>query len=278
MTRICWWLVDILSRMLEPDERDAVRGDFAESGATSSQALLDVLGLVVRRQTALWKDWRPRLAPVALIAPMSVFLSKPSSGELWLGWVGRQFDTVWQHGVRYETGLTFTDDIVTLVCVSLLLISWTWIGGFVLGSLSRRAAWVLGLLYLLWWFSWWFPGAMLRALFSDPLHSELFWLIPQVVLILIPFLWGVHRGVCFGALGIGRVVLLAVAVAILTLIVQVEDDRRGLAFAVWSSGCAFDGRLVWTPRLLPFAVIIWQFGFMVATTHERRFRGKTASV
>ena len=34
MTRIYWWLVDLLSRTLEPDERDAVRGDFAESGET----------------------------------------------------------------------------------------------------------------------------------------------------------------------------------------------------------------------------------------------------
>jgi hypothetical protein len=27
--RICWWLVDIASRMLEPYEQDAVRGDFS---------------------------------------------------------------------------------------------------------------------------------------------------------------------------------------------------------------------------------------------------------
>jgi hypothetical protein len=49
MTRICWSLVEILSRMLEPDERDAVRGDLAESRETGGQALRDVLGLVARR-------------------------------------------------------------------------------------------------------------------------------------------------------------------------------------------------------------------------------------
>ena len=32
MNRICWWLVDRLSRRLEPGERDAVLGDIAEWG------------------------------------------------------------------------------------------------------------------------------------------------------------------------------------------------------------------------------------------------------
>jgi hypothetical protein len=53
MTRTCWWLVDIASRMLEPDERDAVRGDLAESGVTGGYALRDLLGLLARRQAML---------------------------------------------------------------------------------------------------------------------------------------------------------------------------------------------------------------------------------
>ena len=42
MTRVCWRLVDILSLMLRPDERQAVRGDLVESGATGSQAPRDI--------------------------------------------------------------------------------------------------------------------------------------------------------------------------------------------------------------------------------------------
>jgi hypothetical protein len=49
MIRSCWWLVDIVSRLLEADERDAVRGDLAESNASAPQALRDVLGVLVRR-------------------------------------------------------------------------------------------------------------------------------------------------------------------------------------------------------------------------------------
>ena len=53
MTRICWWLADRVSRLLEPDEREAVRGDLEETGAAGGKALRDVLGLAARRQAAL---------------------------------------------------------------------------------------------------------------------------------------------------------------------------------------------------------------------------------
>jgi hypothetical protein len=45
MTRICWWFVDLVSRMLDPDEREAVRGDFVESGESGGHALRGVLGI-----------------------------------------------------------------------------------------------------------------------------------------------------------------------------------------------------------------------------------------
>jgi len=60
MTRICLWLMDWVSRLLQPNERDAVLGDLAESCEPPGQALLDLLGLVVRRQAALWGE---RLLP-----------------------------------------------------------------------------------------------------------------------------------------------------------------------------------------------------------------------
>ena len=53
MNRTWLWLIDRVSRCLEPNERDAVLGDFTESGEPAGRALLDLLGLVVRRQAAL---------------------------------------------------------------------------------------------------------------------------------------------------------------------------------------------------------------------------------
>ena len=80
MDRICWGLVDISSRLLESAEREAVCGDLAESGVTGSRALGDILGLVVRRQAALWADWRPWLGLVGLVVPLGMLLSIVSKG------------------------------------------------------------------------------------------------------------------------------------------------------------------------------------------------------
>jgi hypothetical protein len=51
------WLVAAASQLLEPGERDAVNGDLEEAGESGWRALLDVLGLVVRRQAALWRHF-----------------------------------------------------------------------------------------------------------------------------------------------------------------------------------------------------------------------------
>jgi hypothetical protein len=59
VSRFCWWLADRVSLLLSTDERDAVRGDLAESGEGGSEAVVQVLGLAARRQAAGWKNWRP---------------------------------------------------------------------------------------------------------------------------------------------------------------------------------------------------------------------------
>jgi len=246
MNKIAWWMVEILSRTLDPDEREAVRGDFAESGESGGQALRDTIGLVVRRRVALWNDWRPWVAPLGLVAPLL-------SGVFGVGWIGLQLRTIWTYGVRYEAGLPLTDYIATLVCATLLPVAWAWSGGLAVGCLSRQNAWV------------WIVGALL----AGRLSAAPFLLLPAVVLVLIPFLWGLERGVRRGALGVDRVAWLAAAIAILTLIAQVEDGRSSLALAAWSRGGAVDGQLAWTPRLLPFAAIVWQFGFIFATQRRK---------
>jgi len=56
---LCWLLADRVSLLLATEERDAVRGDLAESGESGREALGELLGLVARRQAAGWKNWRP---------------------------------------------------------------------------------------------------------------------------------------------------------------------------------------------------------------------------
>jgi hypothetical protein len=256
MNRFCWWLVDVLSRTLDPDERDAVRGDFAESGESGAHALRDLAGLVVRRQAMLWRGWRPWLATLGLVVPVL------SSG-LGFAWIRLQFRTVWTYGVRYDVGLPLSDDIVRLLCFPVLSMAWAWSGGFALGSLSRRTAWLHPAVVCP---AAWFSATLLSTLLSSRLHRALFWLLPLAVLVLIPFLRGVHRGVRRGALGIGHTVWLAASIAALTLVAQVEGGRESRAFTAWSSGGTLNGPLAWTPQVLPFAAIVWQFIFVFATT------------
>ncbi len=145
MKQVCWWLVDKLSRTLEPDDRNAVRGDFAESKLTGGQALRDLLGLIARRQAALWKDWQPWLALIAIAVPIAVILRQLSYSLH--GSLLNYLAIPWQFGVRYRTGLTLAEDITVFVSLAAALVACSWMSGFALGSLSRRTVWVQGALF-----------------------------------------------------------------------------------------------------------------------------------
>jgi|ERR1035437_10630480 hypothetical protein len=83
---ICMNVLDSLLRrmmaaaslMLDSAERDAVCGDLAESGESGSQALREVLNLVVRRRAACLRGWSPWLTLVGLTLPLSVLVSLQS--------------------------------------------------------------------------------------------------------------------------------------------------------------------------------------------------------
>lgn len=69
MTQIRSLFVDLASHLLAHDERDAVLGDLAESGETAGQVIRSLLGLIVRKQAELLRDWRPWLVLVSLGIP-----------------------------------------------------------------------------------------------------------------------------------------------------------------------------------------------------------------
>ena len=60
--------------MLPPHEREVVQGDLLEGGESAWQSLVGILGLVIRREAALWRNWRPWLAAFGLALP-AVFFS-----------------------------------------------------------------------------------------------------------------------------------------------------------------------------------------------------------
>ena len=231
-----WWLTKQTGRLLEPVEREAVLGDIAESGGSGLGAVSDIAGLVLRRQWRLWRTMQPWLAVVGLVVPMMELLFgnvRPS--------VSVQLGTLWRQGVLPADAMSPADDVVKLICALLLLVAWSGIGGFVLGLVFRRAAWV-------------YAAAACLVLYYPLLFP----------LSLVSFFGGVYLGNRAGAPQLSRPIKLSLIAAVLTAVLQIEASRQSLAFQSWMNAESFDGRFVWTPHVLPFLAIAWQFALTAA--------------
>jgi len=149
--------VDLVSRGLDPDERDAVRGDLVESGDPGGRALYQVLGLVVRRQAAVWMHWRPWLILVLITGPLAIkfsvfskWLAFQSAIYLWL------YTNYWTPTILEEAAYRhdFFRFVFTTPLDYVVLAGGAWISGFLLAFISRRSLVGNGLLFgLLLFFS-----------------------------------------------------------------------------------------------------------------------------
>jgi hypothetical protein len=288
MTRIYWWLVDLLSRTLEPDEQDAVRGDFAESGETAGSALRDLVGLVVRRQAALWNRWRPWLALVGLIVPLGMLLSVVSrvtanqgATYIWL------YANNWDWALLKDTAFwyEFADSVALVFVSSLTLVCWSWTAGFLLGSITRRIVWVYGALFC---FILLFGGLLgaprylayfleynihrpLPSETDDPIFALAFYrqmlpLIVQALLVAVPSLWGMRQSADVRRFApLLRIVLWTAAIGTLTMLVIQEP---GLGFFL---------NVHWQPGMLRL-VVYWPVAYLVASAIWRRWHGRAASI
>jgi hypothetical protein len=292
MTRLTWWLVDRVSLVLEPDERSVVRGDFAELRKTGRQALCELLGLVGRRQLTPWRDWGTWVALVGAALPLGLILGLVSRS-----WAeGSAIDAVvWVHYGQwsYLSNPGWRNDLVRVGVKRFLncaaLVGWSSTCGFVLGSLSRRAIWVNGILFGAGLF-----GATLGtntaartwnpSVFSMPFYSVLFPVMFRIALVVLPALWGIRLGLRPDPLPLRRVVLSALALAALTAAVT-----RGLQGSVIYSGWwpwlpvepgadgvrgTDDDPRSWPLQLLPL-LVSWPLAYIVATSW-RRSRTKAA--
>jgi hypothetical protein len=262
MTGVCGWLVDVVARTLQPEEREAVLGDFAESRESDCQALGDLLGLVGRRQAALWMDWRPWLALFTVVLPLSILLSVISRGwaagsaiYAWLyvnNWTWGYLESPGARRDLLHYSASFSLDYFTLFC-------WSWTSGYVLGSLSRRTIAVNGALFCVVLF-----GELLAvpqrhnpanaAVFSLTFYSMVFPLMLRTMLVLVPVLWGMQRGARRSPLPLLPTLLWAVTIATLTA----WTTRR------------------WQLWLLPLA-LVWPITYMVVTASWQRWRGRSVA-
>lgn len=143
MNRVAWPLVEIAAKLLERNEREAVLGDLEEANEGAWQGFLDVFSLVFRRQAALWKGPRPWLAGFLVALPCGYLLT----------YVSVSVSCTWQrlvhhkvYGWHWPTG---HEGFALLLCHIFLLITWSWTGGYIAGSLSRRTLWASAALSML---------------------------------------------------------------------------------------------------------------------------------
>jgi hypothetical protein len=135
MNTIVWPLVELSSRLLDHEEREVVLGDLLETNENAWRGLLDVFGLVSRRQAGLWRDARPWLAGFALALPSSYLLMTASLS------VSCTYQRLVNHKVYAGLWPTGHEGFPLLLCHIFLLIAWSWSAGYMVGTASRRTLW-----------------------------------------------------------------------------------------------------------------------------------------
>jgi hypothetical protein len=265
-TRICWWLLDILSRALDANEREAVCGDLAESGKSVGASMRDVLDLIVHRQIGLWREWQPWLALLGI----AFLAGLPLSGIVFRLDVdlGQQLMVYFTYGVHLGTLLTPQQDIAFLICLAVALLVWSWTCGFVLGSLSGRAVWLTGSVFYLIVLNYTWVRFVLSGNIIVRNAGPLQLLMAVTLPLSIPTLLFSLSGLYGALLGLRRRVLrlrsayaLASAITILTILTTWMSGWYETAHEVWSGG-AWQG-VSWPMRLLPFVLVSWPVAYLL---------------
>jgi hypothetical protein len=213
MTSTHWPLVEVAARLLERSEREAVLGDLLETGEGTWRGLLDVLGLVIRRQLSHWKNWRPWLAMFGLALPSSLLLMGVSVS------VSSMYERLIDHRILGESPQAIHGGFFQLLCRGLLLIGCSWACGFVMGSLSRRTLWASIA-------SSCFACLFCLLRFREPSLSRL-----CLFLFLLPAIWGVRQALRLIRINLALAIFLATAITTLMIL---PSNSRGLWTLNWS--------------------------------------------
>lgn len=290
MNRICWWLLESLSGLLDVDEREAVRGDLAESGQTGVAALRDICGLLLRRQAQLWSNWQPWMILLLLIIPLGMLLSivaRLSSIEgaayLWLYANNWDWSLLANRGfwyVLFESALDLLGHYLTLACFS-------WTAGFVLGRVSRRLtatnrvlfclalplAAIVGAPRYLAYTHHLFLARMGNAHAAPPpfrpasaaqmLYRSMFPLIVEVCLVAIPALWAMSQGAHMARLRpvMRKIVWIAAVTSIAVLFVRVAGPFVLPEISPWTWP-AWQIRLIRSLALCLSVVVYWPIAYL----------------
>jgi hypothetical protein len=199
MNEIASPLVGLVSKLLDRDEREAVLGDLVETNESSWLGFLDVFDLVFRRQVGLWKNPGPWVAGFVITLPSSYLLMYVSLS------VSCTYQRLVNHKVYGWHWPTGHEGFPLLLCHIFLLIAWSWSGGYIVGSVSRRTLWVSAGLSVL-------PPIYFVCMHpSGPLSRICFFLF------LVPAIFGAQRGLRNARLSLHWSSLLALTTTVLMI-------------------------------------------------------------
>jgi hypothetical protein len=282
MRRIGCVLADLAATLLEPQERDVVGGDLAECGVSGWRACHEVLGLVARRQAALWSDWRPWIAVIAIVVPIGLMLSYATRWWADAYAIDIQIYTqLWDisylkyPGWPRELALVFWSGTISAAALA----GWSWACGYVLASLSRRTVWTAIALFALILFLGTLGTATIARANAGAFAGHFFGVVfPRLIrfcLVMLPALWGMH---CFQRASVSRRTLATGAVALIALTVAAApflESSMTLGRGVYLSGAvlgpdnavgtADDLRPLWPISL----VMVWPAVAILLSTWRR---------
>jgi hypothetical protein len=283
MTHIGWTLADLATQLLEPRERDAVRGDLAECGASGWCAFRQVLGLVLRRQAALWNEWQPWFAVIAIVLPIGLILSHATRWwadanalDVLIYWRLWNFEYLDFPGWRRNIELLMWWATMS----GMALAGWSWTSGYVVASLSRRTGWVtFGLFAMIVFLGTLGTATVARTnatAFAGHFLGIVFPRLVRFLLVLLPALWGMHcsrrASASRGMLALGCVSLIAVTLLVAPGLELSLTLGRGVypSSAVIgpdkTAGTADDQRPLWPISLF----MLWPTAAILSSTLWRR--------
>ncbi len=234
MSRLLSCATLMLSRLLDPREREVALGDVAELGYVGGQAFMSILGLVLRRQLQPWKQWQPRFVLTIMITPIAALLASfcnELGGKLFPVLLMRS-----HHHMAYATGLKPSAEAFSLFLNVAALVLWSWTCGFAVGALARTSNYVPVIVFcaICLAMEWRFAPTSIMLLWT----TVWFWLpvVIMCLLVLAPAYHGLRRAAASSRVGPKRPVFLAVGIAIAGTLAMWTRGWGGLAMENWSQG------------------------------------------
>ena len=185
-----WSMVERAAQLLGREERETVLGDLQEAGESPWRGVLDIAGLLVRREALLWRNWQPWLAAFGLTLPASFLL------------MGFSLTVSYSY---LHAGMA-PSGVLTVINQVVLLLAWGWTGGYVVGAISSRTLWAS----LLCCFA---PCLFCISRFRAPHLSS-----PCLLLFLVPAVYGVSCGLRGSPLRANTSLPVAIVTTLLTAV------------------------------------------------------------